>query len=104
MRGSRPSSSGRGYNSRWQRAREGWLRSHPLCVKCLARSLVTEASVVDHIVPHKGDSALFWNRENWQSLCKRCHDSDKQREERGLAVLGCDVDGTPVDPGHHWNK
>ena len=33
------------------------------------------ANVVDHIKPHRGDSALFWNTENWQSLCDKCHNS-----------------------------
>ena len=31
------------------------------------------ATVVDHIMPHKGDNTLFWDRDNWQSLCKRFH-------------------------------
>jgi 5-methylcytosine-specific restriction endonuclease McrA len=37
--------------------------------------------VVDHIIPHKGDKALFWDEKNWQPLCKYCHDSIKAKEE-----------------------
>ena len=37
--------------------------------------------VADHITPHRGDEALFWDMCNGQCLCKRCHDRDKQREE-----------------------
>jgi 5-methylcytosine-specific restriction protein A len=33
----------------------------------------TEAKVVDHIVPHRGDAALFWAESNWQSLCVLHH-------------------------------
>lgn len=62
---------------------------------------LTVATVVDHIVPHKGDQTLFWNEANWQPLCKLCHDSLKQKQEHGKAV-GCDVSGLPIDPEHHW--
>jgi 5-methylcytosine-specific restriction endonuclease McrA len=41
------------------------------------------ATVVDHIKPHRGDQNLFWEETNWQTLCQRHHDRDKQREERG---------------------
>ena len=30
--------------------------------------------VIDHIIPHRGDPILFWDRSNWQPLCKDCHD------------------------------
>lgn len=76
------SSHERGYGHKWRQAREGWLRKHPLCVYCERRGEITPASVVDHIEPHRGDMALFWKSENWQSLCKSCHDGEKAREER----------------------
>ena len=41
------------------------------------------ATLVDHIIPHKGDQALFWDWRNWQSLCTPCHNRVKQRKERG---------------------
>jgi 5-methylcytosine-specific restriction enzyme A len=64
------------------------LQSNPLCVMCLAMtpSKVTEANVVDHIIPHKGDKELFWNESNWQALCKRHHDTDKAEIEGRHAV------------------
>ena len=78
----RGSSTERGYNSRWQKARQTFLKRSPLCIKCLEAGRVVEATVVDHIIPHEGDSTLFWDSDNWQPLCKRCHDSTKQAEER----------------------
>ncbi|ABA78223.1 AAA family ATPase [Rhodobacter sphaeroides] len=42
----------------------------------------TSQLVADHKVPHRGDEALFWDRANLQCLCKSCHDSVKQSEER----------------------
>lgn len=74
-------STARGYNYRWQQERERFLRAHPLCCYCQRDGRVEPATVVDHIIPHKGDKALFWDRDNWQPLCKRCHDSTKKAEE-----------------------
>lgn len=98
----RESSSRRGYGSRWQKARETFLRSHPLCVMCMALGRVVPATVVDHRIPHRGDQALFWDTNNWQSLCKDCHDSAKAREERSGIVPGCDLSGIPLAPNHPW--
>jgi 5-methylcytosine-specific restriction protein A len=87
----------RGYDSKWTKARGFYLRKHPLCVYCKRQNKTVAANVVDHITPHKlkeaidsGDEgriaearALFWDSAgNWQSLCKSCHDSVKQAEER----------------------
>lgn len=73
----RPNSSARGYNREWEKARAEYLRRHVLCVRCGML-----ADVVDHIRPHKGDHALFWDRTNWQALCTSCHSGTKQAEER----------------------
>lgn len=81
----RGSSAERGYNARWRKARETYLRRHPLCVHCAEQSRVEPATVVDHITPHKGDSMLFWDTDNWQALCRRCHNAWKQRLERQQA-------------------
>ena len=76
-------SAQRGYGHKWRAARLAYLREHPLCVMCQADGHVTAATVVDHIVPHRGDQTLFWRRSNWQSLCAMHHSRDKQREEQG---------------------
>jgi len=78
----RGSSSDRGYGYKWQQARTGWLRKHPLCERC--RPAVVIATVVDHIQPHRGDKELFWDRDNWQSLCKGCHDRKTATEDGGF--------------------
>ena len=98
----RLTSAQRGYGSKWQQAREAWLRKHPLCRMCSELGRVVPATVVDHIVPHRGDMRLFWDSSNWQSLCKTCHDSHKQRAEKSGAVVGCDLSGLPIDPNHPW--
>lgn len=70
----RGSAAERGYDAKWRRARKRFLQRHPLCANCLSRGVLTPATVVDHIVPHRGDRALFWDENNWQPLCKNCHD------------------------------
>lgn len=85
----------RGYGSRWQKARKGYLAKHPLCVMCARQGRTTAATVVDHVIPHRGDMLLFWQSDNWQPLCASCHDGDKARQERGRPVIGCDADGWP---------
>lgn len=80
----RGSAHERGYTSAWQKARIHFLRAHPLCVAHQQLDEVEPATVVDHIKPHKGDKALFWDRANWQPLCKSCHDSKTAREDGGF--------------------
>ena len=49
---------------------------------CDAKGIVRLADLTDHIRPHKGDQRLFWDAENWQPLCRSCHDNEKQSIER----------------------
>lgn len=71
----------RGYDNKWRKARNFYLKENPLCVACKASGELTPATVVDHIKPHKGDMILFWVFDNWQALCKRCHDVKTARED-----------------------
>lgn len=100
----RGSAASRGYDSRWRKARITYLQRNPLCRMCEQAGRLTPATVVDHITPHKGDQALFWDETNWQPLCKQHHDSAKQRAERRGHEVGCDASGIPLDPGHHWHR
>ena len=77
----RPSSHARGYDTRWVRASKGFLAKHPLCVECTRLGRVGAATLVDHIVPHRSDKTLFWDRSNWQAMCKPHHDAKTRRGE-----------------------
>ena len=95
--------SGPLYDRKWRNRREQQLREHPLCRLCMAiRGKVTAATVADHVIPHRGDLALF--EGELQSLCKSCHDSWKQEFERTGTFRGCDLNGYPLSPFHAWNK
>ena len=68
--------------TQWQTLRRLQLRRQPLCEYCMRINRVALATVCDHIRPHRGDQEKFFDPANLQSLCKRCHDSTKQREEK----------------------
>ena len=69
--------------ARWQRLRWSVLVEELFtCRMCRRIEADTAALVADHVVPHRGNEALFWDRANLQCLCKACHDSAKQRAER----------------------
>lgn len=63
----------RGYGSQWRSASDEFLRLNPFCRECERAGRLTPARVTDHIVPHRGNQALFWDRANWQPLCEPCH-------------------------------
>ena len=92
------------YDYKWQKIRKQYLEAHPLCVMCYREGRTTVATVVDHIIPHKGNEALFYDEGNYQSLCQHCHDSHKKYFEMTGRVRGCNDDGTPTDPNHPWNN
>ena len=78
------SAAGRGYNAAWRKASKQFLQAHPLCEECMRQGKYVKATVVDHVVPHRGDEQLFWDRSNWRALCKRCHDRKTMTEDRYL--------------------
>lgn len=74
----------RGYTKQWARRSQLFLQQHPLCgmrpgerrpvmSRCFDEGRVTAAQQTDHVVPHRGDAALFWDEDgNWQALCAAC--------------------------------
>jgi len=71
---------------RWRRLRWNVLvRDLFSCQRCGVVEVNTSLLVADHRQPHRGDEVLFWDAQNLWCLCKACHDSAKQREERAAA-------------------
>ena len=66
------------YGYWWQVRSKRFLAAHPLCIMCQRQGRTTAATIVDHIIPHKGSLTLFWDKANWQPLCKQHHDRTKQ--------------------------
>lgn len=70
------------YSHKWQKVSKAFLAKHPWCAECLRQDETwTPATVVDHIKPHRGNQSLFWDRNNWQPLCKHHHDQKTARGE-----------------------
>jgi 5-methylcytosine-specific restriction protein A len=93
----RGSAAQRGYGARWRAYRLRFLAAAPLCQICARAGRTEAATVVDHVTPHKGDEALFWDPKNHRPLCKRCHDEIVNQGDFGRPTLsggrGKDSDG-----------
>ena len=59
--------------ARWAAMRQGVLMAQPLCPACHAEGRTEPATVVDHIEPHRGNVAMFWDVTNLQALCEAHH-------------------------------
>jgi hypothetical protein len=83
--------------TRWRKIRSHQLKIEPLCRICISNGIITPATICDHIEPHRGDMIKFWNGP-FQSLCKQCHDSHKQKfEKSGSGYRKIGIDGYPVE-------
>ena len=86
------------YSHRWRRLSDKFAAVFPLCVLCVCRGKLGRDArragrarnvVVDHVEPFTtapDPTASMYDWSNLQSLCARCHDSDKQRIERRTPV------------------
>lgn len=77
----RGSARQRGYGTAWDKASIAYRKANPLCLGCQAMGRLEPATVVDHVQPHKGNAALFWDEANWQPACTWHHSNVKQQLE-----------------------
>jgi len=85
----RPDYSKLYHTSRWRMMRAEQLLLAPFCGECAEYNLRVRATDVDHIVPHRGDKKLFYDKSNLQSLCHSCHSkktSEENKETRFASV------------------
>lgn len=69
----RKNSRQRGYDRQWEKFREHYLRSHPLCVDCEKQGQYTPAKEVHHIKKLRDYPMLKYNEDNLMGLCHTCH-------------------------------
>ena len=84
----------------WRRLRDSILkRDAYLCQPCARRGRLTAAQQVDHRIAlcNGGTDA----DDNLEAICLKCHAHKTRMDQLGKAT-GCDMDGTPDDPGHPW--
>jgi 5-methylcytosine-specific restriction protein A len=96
----RPGPRQRGYGSAWDKARAGFLRSHPWCAWCAAEGKQIKAEHVHHSTPHRGDQRVFWDKSRWLPLCAAHHNRDAQQIETQGYRDAVKADGLPLDPDH----
>ncbi len=87
----------RGYTWQWAVASAAFLRQHPLCIGCLARGRTEAATLTDHVIPHRGDMVLFWDRTKWQPSCDWHHNAVKQKLEALFDAGRIGADGLWLD-------
>lgn len=71
------------YTKAWDAASRRFLAepANNYCRECERQGRVEVATQTDHVIPHRGDVGLFWDRSNWQPLCQSCHSSKTARGE-----------------------
>lgn len=86
----------------WRRLRAQILAEQPLCPICQMQGRIEPAVDVDHKDNDPHNNA----RENLWGLCREHHSEKTRAEMMGerWKVKGCDADGFPIDPSHHWNQ
>lgn len=81
------------YDRHWSAYRAIYLNVNTHCYCCLERS-----TVVDHLIPHKGDFHLFWRIDNYLPLCKGCHDEATNLFDRNYRP------GEPITNKAEWMR
>ena len=65
----------------WKQLRTIFLAEHPVCS---VPGCGKPATVVDHVLAHRGEEAMFFDTTNMQALCKRHHDQKTARHDGGF--------------------
>jgi 5-methylcytosine-specific restriction protein A len=73
----------RGYTKEWSRQSRQFLQRNPICCGH-SQTCFAPATCTDHITPHRGNPALFWDELNWQPLCAACHSRKTASEDGGF--------------------
>ncbi len=81
----RGSAASRGYDHRWSKLRDAYLRANPACVTCTAAGDPRPATEVDHIVPIPVAPERRLDVPNLQSLCHPHHVEKTHRDRRAGA-------------------
>lgn len=64
--------------------RKVYLEENPICINCWAARSVD----VDHITNRSQSSKAFLDQDNWQALCRPCHDAKGTGPGTALSVPG----------------
>lgn len=82
------------HRAHWKNLRKLVLSRDPVCRVCQRNA----ATIADHIIPHKGQWALFTDMANLQGICKPCHDKKTATENGGFGNLSKPNAGPSAQP------
>ena len=72
-------------SKRWQKLREDKLKLNPLCERCIKKEIRNAAYFIHHkeyiTDLNYEDDNVFFNIENTESLCKKCHNKEHFAEK-----------------------
>lgn len=73
------------YNSgAWKKRRKAYRQAHPLCERCLAKGIYTEATCVHHKIhineKNYTDPNILFGDDNLEALCDLCHSKEHSSE------------------------
>lgn len=74
------------------------ISEQPLCAEHHRQGLIVPGNEVDHI----DNDASNNDRDNLENLCHSCHSRKTNRDRGASKYMGCDVNGTPLNPSHPW--
>lgn len=85
----RGSAADRGYDYRWAKFREIYMRSHPLCVMCQHEGYIIKADLIHHIKPLDQGGSKY-DEDNLMSVCQMHHEElhkgERWRKRDGAVV------------------
>ena len=75
------------YNrTNWYRRRAHQLQVEPLCRLCAKEGRLTPATVVDHVVPHKGETTTYFAWDNCR-VCAALATTARRRSSKRVASI-----------------
>jgi 5-methylcytosine-specific restriction endonuclease McrA len=83
---------------RYRTRKQALLNANYRCAKCNEDLHYTSRAHVHHIIATEYAPGLMYDLFNLEVLCRDCHNREHDR-----GSLGCDVNGSPLDPDHPWN-
>lgn len=78
----RPRSRKEYHSRRWTEQSRIFRDAKPICARCEAKGILSPTEVTDHVIPVE-IYGNFWDRSNWQPLCKRCN-IEKGNEDKKI--------------------
>ena len=88
----------------WRKVAKRFLSANPLCAICREIGRDTAATTVHHKIKHEGNVELFWDEDNFESVCASCHSGIVRVVEHHGFSQACDINGLPLDSNHPFNK